>query len=273
MTGQRSHALVATFDAADDLLWDAAAGRLAGRAAMTICRSGRIGPLVELAWGARMMTAAFGPVTVTAPFFAWLLEALDKGLIFGARAQDRAGVFPLSRFNPDEDDALWHQWASHAANAAVAGGLPRGLIDGLMGAMGELQENVHQHSGRPETGLVAYAASEGAFEFVVADAGIGVLASLHQNPEFAQLNDSGEALKVALSDGASRHGRSAGRGYGIGNLFRALAHDAGDLRFRSGDQALRICGDAPSLTAQVQLAQKAWLDGLIITVRCTPRRR
>ena len=44
-----------------------------------------------------------------------------------------------------------------------------------MGALGELQDNVFEHSGRPDSGLVAYGASTGAFEFVVADAGRGVL--------------------------------------------------------------------------------------------------
>ena len=97
-----------------------------------------------------------------------------------------------------------------------------------------------------------------------------MLASLRENPEFSLLADSGAALRVAASDGASRHPRNTGHGYGIGQLFRALAHDAAELRFRSGDHALRLWGDAPSLIGQVELAQKAWLDGLIITVRCAP---
>ena len=140
----------------------------------------------------------------------------------------------------------------------------------MIGALGELLDNVFEHSNRPESGVVAYGASEGAFEFVVADAGRGVLASLRENPEFGGLSDSGMALRVAASDGASRHARSSGHGYGIGQLFRALAHDAAELRFRSGDHALRLWGDAPSLIGQVALAQKAWLDGLAVSVRCAP---
>jgi anti-sigma regulatory factor (Ser/Thr protein kinase) len=85
-----------------------------------------------------------------------------------------------------------------------------------MGAFGELQDNVFEHSGRPESGVVAYAANNDAFEFVVADAGRGVLARLRENPEFSLLADSGAALRVAASDGASRHARSTGHGYGIG---------------------------------------------------------
>jgi hypothetical protein len=266
-------ALGATFDVADDLLWQAEAGRLAGRGTISVGRSGRIGPLVELAIAARAAPAAYASVSVAPPFFRQVQQGIAAGHISGGGARDIAGVFPLARLDPAADDSHWQQWASHAENAAVTSGLTRGLVNGLMGALGELQENVYQHSGRPETGLVAYAVTNGTFEFVIADAGMGVLASLQQNPEFAHLKDSGEALRVAVSDGVSRHGRASGRGYGIGQLFRALAHDSAELRFRSGDHALRLWGDAPSLRGQFEVAQKARLDGFIVTVRCAPRRR
>lgn len=273
MGEEGSDALAATFDVADDLLWQAEAGRLAARGAITVGRSGRIGPLVELALATQATPTAYASVTVTPPFFDQALQGLAAGRISGGGAHDIAGVFPLARLDPAGDDSQWHQWASHAENAAVASGLGRSLVSGLMGALAELQENVYQHSGRPETGLVAYATVNGTFEFVVADAGMGVLASLRENLEFAQLADSGDALRVAVSDGASRHGRTSGRGYGIGQLFRALAHDSAELRFRSGDHALRLWGEAPCLTGHYEVAQKARLDGLIITVRCMPRRR
>lgn len=265
--------MTASFEAADDLLWQAVAGRLPTLGAITLARSGRIGPLVELAMATAALPDAYRSVMVEPPVFHQVEQALRDGSISGAGARDRAGVFPLARVNPGRADAerlAWEQWAKHAENAAVAAGLAKGLVAGLMGALGELQDNVFEHSGRPESGVVAYAASDGAFEFVVADAGRGVLASLRENPEFSLLADSGAALQVAASDGASRHARSTGHGYGIGQLFRALAHDAAELRFRSGDYALRLWGDAPSLTGQVELAQKAWLDGLTITVRCAP---
>ena len=265
--------VAASFEAADDLLWQAIAGRLPKLGPIVLARSGRIGPLIELAMAAVACPEAYRTVTIEPPVFHQVLRALSDGVIAGAGARDRAGVFPLSGMHPggpDADRLAWEQWAKHAENAAAAAGLTRGLVSGLMGALGELQDNVYEHSGRPESGVVAYAASDGAFEFVVADAGRGVLASLRENAEFTDLADSGEALRVAASDGASRHARNTGHGYGIGQLFRALAHDAAELRFRSGDHALRLWGDAPRLTGQVELAQKAWLDGLAISVRCAP---
>lgn len=265
--------VTATFEAADDLLWQAVAGRLPKLGALTLARSGRIGPLVELAMATAALPDAYCGVLVEPPVFHQVERGLRHGAISGAGAGDRAGVFPLSRLDPPGEDAArfaWDQWAKHAENAAVAAGLGKGLVSGLMGALGELQDNVFEHCGRPRTGVIAYAASDGAFEFVVADAGRGVLASLRENPEFGGLADSGTALLAAASDGASRYARRTGHGYGIGQLFRALAHDAAELRFRSGDHALRLWGDAPSLTGQMELAQKAWLDGLTISVRCAP---
>ncbi len=262
----------ASFETTDDLLWQAVAGRLPTLGIVTLGRSGRIGPLVELAMAMSVLSDAYTGVTVEPPVFLQITRALREGAVSGAGARDRAGVFPLSRYDSDggPESLVWDQWAKHAENASVAAGLARGSAAGLMGALGELLDNVLAHSGRPESGIVAYAASDGAFEFVVADAGRGVLASLRENPKFAGLSDSGTALRVAASDGASRHARSLGHGYGIGQLFRALTHDAAELRFRSGDYALRLWGDAPSLTGQVELAQKAWLDGLTISVRCAP---
>lgn len=263
----------ASFEAVDDLLWQAVAGRLQTLEAIALGRSGRIGPLVELAMAMAAWPDAYRTVTVEPPVFYQLARALGEGAISGAGARDQAGVFPLSRFDSDGDGSerpVWDQWAKHAENAAVTAGLARGLATGLMGALGELLDNVFEHSGRPESGVVAYAARDGAFEFVVADAGRGMLASLRENPEFAELSDSGAALRVAASDGTSRYPRSSGHGYGISRLFRALAHDSAELRFRSGDHALRLWGDAPSLTGQVELAQKAWLDGLAVSVRCVP---
>ena len=271
MNGCEHRRVSATFEAADDLLWQAVAGRLPLLPPLTLVRSGFVGPLAELAIGRMATPEAYRGITIEPPFFHQIERALADGAISGASARDRAGVFPLSRFDPSNGNGknlLWDQWAMHAENAAVAAGLPKGLAAGLMGALGELLDNVFEHSGRPDSGLVAYGASTFAFEFVVADAGRGVLASLRENPDFTHLADCGAALRVAASDGVSRHAHSTGHGYGISQLFRALAHHAAELRFRSGDHALRLWGDAPSLTGQVELVQKAWLDGLAITVRC-----
>ena len=271
MVQQPEARIEAGFDVIDDLLWQATKGHLSGRGSIRLSRSGRIGPLVEMMYARRSMPSAYQFVVPEVPFAALIHDALESERISGARSVDRAGVFPLSRHVPDSStQEQWDQWALHAENAAATHGLGRALVAGLIGALGELQDNVYEHSEKPDSGLVAYATASGVFEFVVADAGIGVLASLSKYLGFSGLRDSGEGLRAAASDGASRYGRRTGHGFGIGALFKALAHDAGELRFRSGDHAMTIRGDRPSLTGHVEVAQKAWLDGLIISVRCTP---
>lgn len=257
------------FENADDLLWQAVSGRLPQVGNIRVQKSGRIGPLVELAMARRSLPDAYRAVTFQARFVGMVDLALNEGTITGNEIKDVAGVFPLFRHDPlSSDQLLWDQWAKHAENAAVAHNMPRRLVEGLLGALGELQDNVYTHSGRIDTGLAAYAVSADTFEFVIADAGIGVLASLRQNGEFIQLEHSGQALCEAISDGASRFGRQSGHGYGISQLFRALAHENGDLRFRSGDHVLTLCGDNMSPNGKLSVIKKANLPGFIISVRC-----
>ena len=257
----------ADFSTADDLLWQARADRLRDHGRIRIKRSGLVGPLVEMTFARRALPDAYSLVHFEPALVPQIDQALEDGAISGAADKDIAGIFPLSQHDPDgPDQSLWEQWAKHAENAAVANGIERGLAQGLVGAIIELQMNVYNHSGSAESGLIAYGVRPGSLEFVVADAGRGVLASLRENPEFSGLTDHGEALRVAMSDGASRFGRTTGRGYGISQLFRALARDYGELRFSSGDHTLTLWGDGPSLTGQFKIAHKAHLAGFCVSV-------
>lgn len=266
---QAAREIEGSFENADDLLWQAVSGRLPQAGGIRVRKSRRIGPLVELAIARRFLPDAYRAVTFDARFVGMVDRALNEGTITGNGINDVAGVFPLCRHDPQSSDqSLWEQWAKHAENAAAAHNMPRRLVEELLGALGELQDNVYTHSGRIDTGLAAYAVSGDAFEFVVADAGMGVLASLRQNAEFTQLEHSGQALREAISDGASRFGRQSGHGYGISQLFRALAHENGDLRFRSGDHVLTLRGDNLSPNGKLSIIEKADLPGFIISVRC-----
>ncbi|MYJ94803.1 MAG: hypothetical protein F4053_04195 [Proteobacteria bacterium] len=129
MTESGHRRIRATFEVADDLLWQAVAGRLLLLAPLTVGKSGFVGPLVELAIGRRAMPGAYGGVTIEPPIFHQIERALVDHTITGAGARDRAGVFPLSRFDQSNDrseNLFWDQWAKHAENAAVAVGLPKG---------------------------------------------------------------------------------------------------------------------------------------------------
>ncbi|MFN7541669.1 MAG: hypothetical protein ACK5TN_02585 [Acidobacteriota bacterium] len=168
---------------------------------------------------------------------------------------------------PSSDDQHWVEFCYAMQRAADAAGFASSPAAQLVGAIGEMQDNIYQHSGAPETGLVAFRATPGVLEWVVCDSGIGVLRSLTSCSEFAHVVDDGEALKLTLSDGVSRHGRASGRGLGYQPLFTGLANLRGSLRFRSGNYALTIEGVNPG-TLPSKLAQKARLSGFLISVRC-----
>jgi hypothetical protein len=130
-----------------------------------------------------------------------------------------------------------------------------------------MQSNIYEHSQASRTGIVAFKATPGTFEFVVCDRGIGVLKSLQGCPAYADLTDHGQALKLTLGDGISRHGLQSGRGLGFRPLFRGLANLNGVLRFRSGDYALTIEGQNPGMIP-AKLWQKPIIQGFFASVIC-----
>jgi len=259
----------ADFAVVDDLLQEAAHARLAGHGAIAVARSGRIGPLVELAMGALQHAGEYDSVSMEGGFAASLHAALGSGRPFGGAYHDVAGGFPLGAQNPlVAQQSGWDQWTAHADNAARAQGFNSHLVAGLMGALIEMQDNVYEHSGAPATGLVAYAVTPYSFEFVVSDRGAGVLATLRQNPRYAHIPDAGAALGEAIKDGVSRFPDEEGRGTGFNQLFTALVGHNAELRFRSGDHALTMRPTRDALHGQIILAKVAPLDGLAVSVIC-----
>lgn len=260
---------VGNFDEADDLLIAAESGRLSAVGPVVIRKSGRIGPLFEMIRARAVHPDAFGAVTFQSPMIASIEAALTSltpsGLTHGARI----GVFPLALL-PSTGDVteIWTAWASRADQAAESAGFPKRVAAEIIGALGELRDNVFRHSCACETGLVAFGATRDSFEMVVSDRGAGVLATLREHPDYAAVEDAGTALKLAVADGESRFGRASGSGFGMGQMFRALANHDGDLRFRSGDHALEIRGHSPSLQGSVELRHKAALPGLTVSVLC-----
>lgn len=257
----------ADFTAADDMLQEASRERLAGHGPIIIERSGRIGPIVELTLASLQCESQYQSVTIEGGFAPKLYQALQSGQPFGSSYQDVAGAFPLGVDNPVIGaTATWDQWTVHAENIAKYNGLGAHVIASLLGAMVEIQDNVYEHSGAPQTGLVAYAVTSSSFEFVVADRGIGVLQTLRQNPRYADVSDAGAALKEIVKDGVSRFPSEAGRGQGFNQLFRALVGHNAELRFRSGDHTLTMRPTNDALQGETILAQVAALHGFAVSV-------
>jgi hypothetical protein len=179
----------------------------------------------------------------------------------------RLGFVRASRTGPDGYHRLT-AFLIHAQRAARdIALLPGSSPAQLAAAMEEMENNIHEHSRAPQTGVLAYRATRGVFEFVVADHGVGLLASLRSCPENSGIRDEGMALEAALTDGTSRFGRNSQRGTGFRPIFLGLMNLRGSLRFRSGDHALIIDGSSPTL-AMSEISQKPMMDGFFASVRC-----
>ena len=79
----------------------------------------------------------------------------------------------------------------------------------LVAAMEELENNIHEHADATETGILAYKAEPGAFEFVVADRGIGIRRSLRRCAAYAALQDDGRHSKRLSQTAYRATGRAA----------------------------------------------------------------
>lgn len=261
-----------TFEVVDDLVGAHTRGRLEG-APQAQYAATEIGPLIEL-----MMEATDGR---TGPLLrsSWLdsvtqmdfRAALASNQNIWLDSTRRRG-FMRTTFDPrvDADELQRNRFLIAARSAAEMAGLVTPVAQSLAAALREMESNIHEHSGAAATGILAFQARPSVFEFVAADSGLGVLATLREDEEFAELTDHGVAMHAALQENVSRYGRASGHGNGFRDLFLGLAHLNANLRFRSGDHALLISGPQPELKA-ARLAQKTPFQGFLAAVRCEPR--
>lgn len=259
-----------TFTAVDELGFAAAAGNLDPRQPPARYEPKRLGPLLELR---NLVATGRAPGSAVsdwlvpngaAPMLNALAEDRERWI---SSDHKRMGYIRAMRGRPDGDSHLTAFLMDAQRAAREVAGLPGNTSGQLAAAMKELENNIHEHSDAPATGILAFRAGRGTFEFVVADRGIGILASLRHNRKFRALADHGKALESALSDGTSRFGSNSGRGYGFRPIFIGLVNLHGSLRFRSGDHALLMDGTSPKLTT-AQLAQKPTIDGFFASICC-----
>ena len=222
---ERAKAL--TFSAVDGLAFAATAGHL--ERAQTSCRyvPNRLGPLLEflhLIAGRRLPSSAgetwLAPNSA-GPMIAALREERERWVASDAH---RMGFIRALRSGADGDSRLTAFLMDAQRAARDVACLPGSAPGQLAAAMEELENNIHEHSGAAATGLVAFRAARGVFEFVVEDRGIGILASLRSCPSYAAVSDHGKALESALTDGISRFGSDTGRGHGFRPIFLGLAN-------------------------------------------------
>jgi hypothetical protein len=258
-----------TFEVVDDLVAAHTRGRLsqtpqARYAPRHICplielmmedSDGRTGPLLQSEW-LDAITQRDLRTALASKQNIWMDERRRRGFI-------------RTLFDPrvETDDVHRNRFFIAARSAAETAGLPMTVAQSLAAALREMESNIHEHSDAAASGILAFQARPGSFEFVAADSGAGILATLREADEFADLTDHGRAIHLALQEDVSRYGRRSGHGNGFRDLFLGLAHLNADLRFRSGDHALLISGPQPELKT-AHLAQKSSFKGFLAAVRC-----
>lgn len=251
------------FRALDDVAFAAERGKLANIPATYRLRADRIGPLLELLHLQRSGLLTSNPHWLEAGDLADLLAVIIAGQ--ATWASDGDTRLSMMKLPPLAMSNEWTAFAMEARRAAVFAGFDMSWAGQLIAAIRELENNVRDHSGAVESAYIAVRASAGIFEFVVADEGKGVLETLREATDFANLTSDGDALRATLSEGVSRFGVNKGRGFGYAPLFTGLVNRRATLRFRSGCGSLVMDGITPALPS-AQIGVKPRCPGLFISV-------
>lgn len=254
------------FSSVDDLALAAERDRL-DDVDLPIFNAHDIGPLFELS---RLAASGLLPPARERSWLTWnglseMMEAFHSGT--SQWVCPRTNRIGYLRTRVPYDTNLWTAFGLATQRSAVDAGFAKPIAAQLTAALGELHDNIYEHSEDIDSGIVAFQARPGQIELAIVDGGIGVLQSLRKNSRYADLTDSGDALRLALTDGVSRFRQKSARGYGFHPLLVGLANMHSTMRFRSGDHALVIDGRNRSLVT-ARTSQKPNISGLLISVIC-----
>ena len=265
----RGASRILDFCALDDIAFAVERGRL-NEHTLPLLKARNIGPLLELFQLSkkRALPSPISSLGLCLDSLGCLFERLKDSRRSWICPQTRRIGFLRTMSTLSQDETAWTSFGLAVQRAAELANFSRQIARQLTAALLELHDNIYEHSRASKTGMVAFQSHKGMFEFVVVDSGIGILKSLRTHPDYAELNDHGKALQLALTEGISRYGPHSARGYGFRPLFVGLANLSGTLRFRSGDHALLIDGKNPSLIS-ARLAQKPLIQGFLVSVTCT----
>jgi hypothetical protein len=235
--------------------------------------SSRVGPLLELFMLRACEHWPRGVVQMISDgTYQEFMEELRRERNCWVDASGQHGFVRLGKAFGDDEEIRWTGFGLKMDKAMQAGGLPRGLAGQLVGATKELHSNVYEHSQRSRSGIVAFAVHDDMAEFIVADSGIGVLASLKSNPAHASLDRDGEALRLALQPGVSRYAGESLRGHGFDLMFTGILNHGSKLRFRSGSAVVTIDGLGNDNPVPI-IRDRPALQGFLIAVDCHSRKK
>lgn len=156
-------------------------------------------------------------------------------------------AYPITGPSSYTDHRLWQPFAdSYRRSMTSLSDVDAQFSKAICGAMGEMVDNIIQHSGvnttSPATGCSAFFCRGEAHGFMVMDCGRGAYASLKTNPRWSGLTDDESALAAILRNNASsRPGHDWGGGYR--QLFKALVDREFTITLWSGDALVTLEAD------------------------------
>ena|SRR5260221_9367455 len=172
------------FASVDGLAFAEERGRLCPDVAKTGFYADDLGPLLELIHLAQTRSQLNPKQApwITLGSMAAFWEAFTSPREHWFSEERRSGFYRTSNVSR-VDEMSWVAFRLAAQQAAVASGFHRRVAAQLIGAIGEMWSNIYEHCGASTTGLIAFKATPGIFEFVVSDRGMGALNSLRADPQ------------------------------------------------------------------------------------------
>jgi anti-sigma regulatory factor (Ser/Thr protein kinase) len=130
-------------------------------------------------------------------------------------------------------------------------------------AIREIAQNVLDHAESP-FGAVAVAQRarrRNEFEVAVADAGIGILASLTRNARYTDVTSEADAITLALGKGVTSNPGTDNSGLGLARVRHFLRENEGTLLIRSG------CGAVEDGHRRLAQDDRPRLCGTVVAIR------
>jgi len=247
----------------DDLAIAIARGRISANTLPPI-KASKLGPLAECLflssrWSCQNLRS-----------LGWLEKGQFSSLVKDTQASKTSAqrtAVPTGWICADQifDTRHYHRFRMSVGSALNSRAFGDRVKHGVIAMLQEFRTNVHQHANGSDGCLAAFHANASSFEVLVADRGRGVVQSLKDNPEYADLDHAGKALRLAITDGVSRH-TDPRRGRGFNELFLGLANRFSHIRLRSGDHALEVIHQGASAPVE-SISVKPDIPGLFIYAR------
>ncbi len=163
----------------------------------------------------------------------------------------------------------WSEFQQGFVRTAKSFGFEPGFALALSAAFGEIAENVPDHSAPTDcemaAAIVGYFIAPGELHFAVGDLGRGVLASLRENPLWASLKDSRNAILATLEQSATRKAEHQ-EGTGFKLALKSFVDRNGILAVSSGDAVARVGRDKDG--RHVVSGFAPWLNGTCVAASC-----